>query len=102
MPALLEDIRNQIEALCRQHHVRRLEVFGSAVRDDFDAARSDVDFLVEFDDDPSIDLFGAYMGLREALAEMLARPVDLVMLSAVRNPYVRAHIEADRQVFYAA
>lgn len=102
MPALLDDRRNQIEALCRQHHVRRLEVFGSAVRDDFDAERSDVDFLVEFADDPSIDLFGAYMGLREALSEVLARPVDLVMLSAVRNPYVRADIEAHRQVFYAA
>jgi predicted nucleotidyltransferase len=102
MPALLEDVRNQIEALCRQHHVRRLEVFGSTVRDDFDAERSDVDFLVEFEDDPSIDLFGAYMGLREALSDVLAHPVDLVMMSAVRNPYVRADIEAHRQVFYAA
>ncbi len=68
----------------------------------FDPARSDVDFLVEFDDDPNLDRLGAYMDLRKDLATVLARRVDLVMLSAVRNPIVRADIEAHRQVFYAA
>jgi len=100
--SVAEANRSEIEALCRTFHVRRLEVFGSVVRDDFDPDRSDVDFLVEFSDDPDVDLFGAYMGLREALAELLDHPVDLVMLSGVRNPYVRADIEAHRQVFYAA
>ena len=48
MPLVLEPYRQQIVALCRRFHVRRLEVFGSALRDDFNPARSDVDFLVEF------------------------------------------------------
>ncbi|MDQ3480300.1 MAG: nucleotidyltransferase domain-containing protein, partial [Actinomycetota bacterium] len=52
MPALLEDKRAQIEELCRHFRVRRLDVFGSAIRDDFDPGRSDVDFLVEFEPDP--------------------------------------------------
>ena len=39
--------REEIADLCRKHHVRRLAIFGSAVRDDFDPVRSDVDVLVE-------------------------------------------------------
>lgn len=102
MPALLEDKRAQIEELCRQFRVRRLDVFGSAIRDDFDPGRSDVDFLVEFEPDPDLNTFHAYMDLREALSLLLGRPVDLVMAGAVRNRYIRAAIEATREPVYAA
>ena len=40
--------REEIADLCRKHHVRRLSVFGSAARDDFDPDSSDVDVLVTF------------------------------------------------------
>ena len=42
---LIDDNHAQIADLCRTFGVRRLDVFGSAVREDFDPARSDVDFL---------------------------------------------------------
>ena len=102
MSPVLEPYRQQIEALCRRFHVRRLEVFGSALRDDFDPTRSDVDFLVEFDTSPDINAFEAYFDLRQQLCELLGRPLDLVMPSGVRNPYVRASIEAHRELVYAA
>ena len=41
--------RDELRAVCRRFHVRRLDLFGSAARGDFDPQRSDVDFLVEFD-----------------------------------------------------
>ncbi len=41
--------RDELRALCRRFHVRRLDGFGSAARGDFDPAQSDLDFLVEFD-----------------------------------------------------
>lgn len=102
MPALLDDKRTQIEELCRQFRVRRLDVFGSAIRDDFQAERSDIDFVVEFDRDPERNLFRDYMDLREALADLLGRPVDLVMEGAVRNRYIKRAIEATRRPIYAA
>jgi len=40
--------------------------------------------------------------LRWQLGELLGRPVDLVMPAALRNPYVRAGIEAHRELVYAA
>jgi predicted nucleotidyltransferase len=101
MSPVLEPYRKQIEALCRRFHVRRLEVFGSALRDDFDPAHSDVDFLVEFEVNPDINVFEAYFDLRWQLCELLGRPVDLVMPSAIRNPYFRAGIEAHRELVYA-
>lgn len=48
MHPLIERHREEIEALCRRYGVRRLDVFGSLVRDDFDAATSDVDIVVDF------------------------------------------------------
>lgn len=88
--------------VCRRRKVRRLELFGSATRDDFDEARSDLDFLVEFDADPSTRALDAYFGLKEDLEALFGRPVDLVMPGGLRNPYVRAAIERDRRLLYAA
>ncbi len=100
MPAPLDEKRTQIEELCRQFHVRRLDVFGSAIREDFDPDRSDVDFLVEFEAEPDGVTLAQYFDFRDALAELLGRPVDLVMAGAVRNRYIKAAIEATRQLVY--
>lgn len=102
MSSIIDLHRAEIVQLCRTHRVRRLDVFGSVVRDDFDPARSDVDFLVEFEADPQLNTFHAYMDLRDDLARLLGRPVDLVMPAAIRNPYFRREIEVTRQPLYAA
>lgn len=56
----LEENREKTAEICRAHHVRRLSVFGSAVRDDFDPQRSDVDFQVEFAVAPLLQLARNY------------------------------------------
>jgi predicted nucleotidyltransferase len=102
MHATIESRREALAALCRRFGVARLEVFGSAARgDDFDPARSDADFLVEFT--PSeLSPLGQYFGLARALESLLGRPVDLVERGAVCNPFVLAEIERAREVVYAA
>lgn len=52
---VLEGHRQELADLCRKYRVRRLEVFGSAARGDFDEEASDVDLLIEFDDMPHAD-----------------------------------------------
>jgi hypothetical protein len=102
MHPLIADHRSAISAICRRHHIRRLEVFGSAARgDDFDQTRSDADFLVEFDLDarPGLDDF---FGAKAELAVLLGREVDLVEPGAVRNPYLLASINQHRELVYAA
>jgi predicted nucleotidyltransferase len=103
MHAVIETRREALAALCRRFGVARLEVFGSAARgDDFDPARSDADFLVEFRPDGELSPLGQYFGLARALETLLGRPVDLVERDAVRNPFVLAEIERAREVVYAA
>ena len=46
---LIDKYREALITLCRRFHVRRLELFGSATRKDFDTQRSDLDFLVDFE-----------------------------------------------------
>ena len=94
--------RSGINAICQRYHISRLEVFGSAARaDDFNPTSSDVDFLVEFTPDAQPDL-QAFFGAKAELEQLLGRGVDLVEPGAVRNPYVLASINRNREAIYAA
>ena len=55
--------REELQVLCRRFHVRRLDLFGSAARGDFDPEHSDFDFVVEFDRSAPQHLFASYFGL---------------------------------------
>jgi predicted nucleotidyltransferase len=100
-PSIIQNL-DQIADLCRRFHVRRLELFGSAVGARFDRARSDVDFLVEFQPLAAGEHADSYFGLRESLSSLLSRPVDLVMVRAIRNRYFLEAIQPTRTLLYAA
>jgi len=99
---LIVNQRSQIEQLCREHRVRRLEVFGSASDNRFDPANSDIDFLVDFLPLKDNEYADAYFGLLENLQALLGRPVDLVMTAAANNPYFIQSITKSRTELYAA
>ncbi|AUI64972.1 nucleotidyltransferase family protein [Amycolatopsis sp. BJA-103] len=94
--------KREIEELCRTHSVSRLDLFGSAVSDRFDSVSSDVDVLVEFDAGPGFDYFGTYFDLKEGLERILDRPVDLVSVTSIRNPYFKQQVLETRELLYAA
>ena len=79
----------ELRALCRRFHVRRLDLFGSAARGRIRSRTSDALSL------------RTYFGLKEALEGLLGRPVDLVEPGAVRNPYLKASIEGSREPVFA-
>ena len=101
MHRLISHNRPQIVELCRRYGVRRLDVFGSAARDDFNRDESDIDFLFEFDEDPDA-LADRFFGLLEGLEELLGRKIDLVSNNDVRNPYFLQVVNRDRVTLYAA
>ena len=101
MHPIVESKNTALADLCRRNGVKRLEVFGSAARGDFDPARSDIDFLVELSPDPAANPFDPYFALKDALETMFGRPVDLVSMGSIDNPYVRSAIERDRQLVCA-
>ena len=102
MEPRIEQERGRLAELCRRYRVRRLAVFGSALREDFDPKRSDLDFVVEFAPLPEGTYADTYFGLIEALEQLFGRRVDLVEAGSVRNPYIRREIEAHQETLYAS
>ena len=98
----LETKREELTALCRRYRVQRLAVFGSALRDDFNPQQSDLDFLVEFQPLAPGTYADTYFGPKEGLEMLFHRPVDLVVESAIKNPYFLKTVEQSKHGLYAA
>lgn len=92
----IEKRTEALHQICRQHRVKRLDVFGSATTDQFSPLESDIDFLVEFE---SVSA-NSYRDLKESLATLFNRPLDLVSASAITNPYFRRSVEQSRVKLY--
>ncbi|MCK5226489.1 MAG: nucleotidyltransferase domain-containing protein [Planctomycetes bacterium] len=103
MIGIIEDNYEAIKKLCVQYQVQRLELFGSALTGyNFDPKKSDLDFLVEFLPLKQGQHADAYFGLLEAIEKIFNRNIDLVMNSAIKNPYFLESINKNRKVLYAA
>ncbi len=102
MTGIIEEKRRSIVELCERYRVARLDAFGSALRSDFEPGESDLDFLVELGPMEPYARVEAYFGLLDGLRALMGREIDLVMVGAVKNPYIARQIEQTRQVLYAA
>jgi uncharacterized protein len=87
---------HEIAAFCQRHHIRRLSVFGSALRPDF-RADSDLDILVEFQEGHTPGL--AFFGMEEELSKMLGRKVDL-NTPAFLSRYFRDQVMREAKIAY--
>lgn len=103
LPPVIAKHQVELERLCREYGVERLELFGSAVTGDFDPEHSDLDFLIEFQS--GVDL-GPWMKhffeFEDELKALFERDVDLVFPKGIRNPYLKRNIDATRLLLYAA
>lgn len=101
--ALDPETAHALNALCRQYAVRRLKLFGSAAAEGFDPERSDLDFLVEFDEPPpGMRLGTQFFGLMEGLQDVFQRPIDLLEESAIENSRLLRNARAGAATLYAA
>lgn len=101
LPSLILDRQPALAALCRRTRARRLALFGSASRGDFDPLHSDLDFLVAFEELSPAAYADAYFELKQGLEGLFERPVDLLTESSLRNPYLRRRVEAEQLPVYA-
>ncbi|MEE4274110.1 MAG: nucleotidyltransferase domain-containing protein [Thermoanaerobaculales bacterium] len=102
MVSILSNKLGELSALCGRYSVKRLAVFGSALRSDFDEESSDLDFVVEFSALEPHQHKDAYFGLLEALGQLFSQDVDLIELHAVKNPYVKKRILEEQETLYDA
>ena len=102
MVPIVENRVAELEQLCVRYNVSRLDLFGSAVTGEHRPGVSDLDFLVEFLPEAFRAYADAYFGLLEALESLFGHPVDLVVDSAIKNPFFRQRVEETRTPLYAA
>jgi uncharacterized protein len=89
-----------LRILCRRYAVRRLGAFGSVLRDDFDAKRSDIDLTVEFGRSRTYGLADQYFRFKAAIERLLGRDVDLVELRAMPASRLKQSIERSQLPVY--
>jgi len=89
--------KDKIAEFCRQHRIRKLALFGSILRGDFQP-ESDIDMLVEFEPGHRIGLLGM-AGLELELSDMLGRKVDL-RTPAELSRYFRDEVVRTAEVQY--
>ncbi len=92
----------ELEQVCRRYQVERLDLFGSVATGQFRPEHSDLDFVVTFRPLPAGASFDPFFGMREVLERLFGRSVDLVVGSAIKNPYFRRSVEATRTPLYEA
>jgi predicted nucleotidyltransferase len=99
MIQLIDQMKPQLFAICRDFGVRTLDVFGSAATGTFDSETSDLDFVIDFLD------YGPGIGRRFfefgfAVEDLFGRSVDLVFDSEMKNPYFRSAVNKTRESCY--
>ena len=94
----LEIFKDKIAEFCKKNHIRKLSLFGSALRYDF-KPDSDVDMLVEFDPD-YVPGFITLAGMEIKLGEIIGRKVDLRTAQDL-SPYFRQEVIESAVIQYA-
>jgi predicted nucleotidyltransferase len=102
MNDLIANHQLELTNLCHKFEVRQMELFGSAARGEFDPVESDLDFLVVFKRAGAVNAADRYMGLIAGLEDLFGRKIDLVDITAARNPYFIAQALKHRVLLYAA
>ncbi len=98
----IEQRREQIEALRREHKVARLLVFGSVLRNDFNPETSDIDLMVEFLPGVHKGWLDEYTDLKSAMESLFSRRVDIITDQISRNPYFNASADREKELLCAA
>ena len=88
--------QDAVADFCRRHHIRRLAVFGSVLRNDF-RPESDIDVLVEFEEGHTLGL--DFFAMQDELSELLGHKVDL-NTPGFLSSYIKDRVLAEAEVLY--
>lgn len=98
MPCTITLPIDELRSFCKRHHVRRLSLFGSVLREDFTSS-SDIDMLIEFEPDHTPGL--AFFTMQRELSDILGRRVDLHTPASLSR-YFRETVLREAEPLYDA
>lgn len=102
---ITDEILKKVETfreLCTKHNVKSLYAFGSSTSDQFDSTKSDIDLLVEIDNEDPIERGDHLLALWDQFEQFFQRKVDLLTDASIKNPYLRESIDATKVLIYDA
>jgi len=92
----------KIKVLCDKYAVENVYVFGSVLTDRFND-ESDVDFLINFSSNLSIEQYTEnYFNLHIDLQEVFNQKIDLITEKSLKNPYLIQSINSTKELIYDA
>lgn len=95
----IEELREQIEVLCRRYGVARLSLFGSITRAGEFNDESDVDFLVEFL--PGVTHGFSFFALEGELEDLIRRKTQLLTAEDLSRYFRREVVENAQEIYHA-
>jgi predicted nucleotidyltransferase len=96
MNSIIQNQLNTIKELCKQYKVRSLYTFGSVNTPNF-TDKSDIDLLIDFDQDISIENYtDNFFTLREKFSKLFKRDIDLVTCRSLSNPFFIQDVEQSK------
>jgi predicted nucleotidyltransferase len=101
MNSIITGKLNELKTLCKTYGIKTMYVFGSVCTSKFND-RSDIDFLVSFDNLPVEQYTDNFFDLYYHLQNLFEREIDLLTDKSLSNPYFIESIEENKQLIYAA
>ena len=90
---------NEVRQLCESNKVKSLFAFGSVTTERFNAD-SDIDFVVDIEDNDPLSYSDKYFDLKLQLEQLFKRKIDLLEQKTIRNPYLKARIDQTKVRVY--
>ncbi|OBQ55609.1 DNA polymerase subunit beta [Tamlana sp. s12] len=87
-------------SLCKSHNVKTLYAFGSSVTDQFNDDSSDIDLLIEIENQDPIERGESLISIWDKFELFFQRKVDLLTDSSIRNPILKRNIDATKILIY--
>jgi len=100
MNKIIADKLDILKTLCKTYNVKTMYIFGSACTNKFNN-RSDIDFLISFEDIPFDQYTDNYFDLHYKLQDLFGRDIDLLTDKSLSNPYFIQNINKNKQLVYA-
>lgn len=87
-------------SLCKAHNVKNLYAFGSSITDQFNEESSDIDLLIEINDEDPIERGEKLINIWDKFEQFFQRKVDLLTNTSIKNPILKRSIDSTKVLIY--
>lgn len=102
IPQVFQQRQNEFSELCGSHGMKSVYLFGSALTEEFDPAKSDFDFLVEINETDPVSRGEKLLSFWNKSEKLFNRKVDLLTSSNLKNPFLKSSVDNTKVLIYEA